>query len=160
MRVARLALSASHQRRSGVLGDDERLELFAHLRVRHADAGHVEHRRVIHPRDNIYAPTLQKGDRPVVEPRHIRRGKPETCDPEPGDCVLLYTDGITEAFSPPPDKQMFGTDRLHGALETCTGEPECVIVSIHEKLYDHTRSRSRADDQTLVAMRVDANGSC
>jgi len=75
------------------------------------------------------------------------------------DSILLYTDGITEAFSPPPDRQMFGTDRLNDALQECTGEPDCMVVSIHEKLYDHTRSRSRADDQTLVAMRIDTNGN-
>ncbi len=76
-----------------------------------------------------------------------------------GDSVLLYTDGITEAFSPPPDRQMFGTDRLDEALRACTGEPECIVVSIHEKLYDHTRSRTRADDQTLVAMRIDTDST-
>lgn len=75
------------------------------------------------------------------------------------DSIVMYTDGITEAFSPPPEHEMFGTERLTQALETCTGEPECVIDSIHEKLYAHTKSRSRADDQTLVAMRVDTNGA-
>lgn len=74
---------------------------------------------------------------------------------EPGDTVVLYTDGITEAFSPPPDRVMFGTERLQGALEMCSGEPPCVVESIHERLYDHTRSRERADDQTLVALRVE-----
>lgn len=74
---------------------------------------------------------------------------------EPGATVLLYTDGVTEAFSPPPEREMFGTQRLAGALEGCSGEPPCVIESVHAKLYDHTRSRDRADDQTLVAIRAE-----
>ncbi|MEQ9616493.1 MAG: PP2C family protein-serine/threonine phosphatase [Phycisphaerales bacterium] len=76
------------------------------------------------------------------------------------DSIVMYTDGITEAFSPPPERQMFGLEGITSALVPCTGEPACVIDSIHEKLYAHTRSRSRADDQTLVAMRVATNGSC
>src|SRR5690606_27447098 len=27
-----------------------------------------------------------------------------------GETVVLYTDGITEAFSPPPEREMFGVD--------------------------------------------------
>ncbi|MBL8747337.1 MAG: PP2C family protein-serine/threonine phosphatase [Phycisphaerae bacterium] len=72
----------------------------------------------------------------------------------PGETLVLYTDGITEAFSPPPDREMFGTDRLQETLAACSGEPDCVIESVHSRLFDHTRSRDRVDDQTLVAVRV------
>lgn len=74
---------------------------------------------------------------------------------EPHDTVVLYTDGITEAFSPPPNREMFGVERLHDALRHCSGEPECVIDSIHQWLYRHTGARTRDDDQTIVAMRVE-----
>lgn len=70
---------------------------------------------------------------------------------EPGDTVVMYTDGITEAFN--DQRQMFGTDRFDAALSHCTGEPDCVIDSIHTALYEHTHARTRADDQTLVAIR-------
>lgn len=73
-----------------------------------------------------------------------------------GDTVVLYTDGITEAFAPAPAKEMFGEERLTQALLECSGAPECVIDSIHERLYRHTGSMDRADDQTLVAVRVEA----
>jgi sigma-B regulation protein RsbU (phosphoserine phosphatase) len=75
---------------------------------------------------------------------------------DPGDTLVLYTDGVTEAFSPPPDREMFGVDRLHAALDHCSGEPPCVIESIHERLYQHTRSRERDDDQTLLALKTAA----
>lgn len=73
----------------------------------------------------------------------------------PADTVVMYTDGITEAFSPPPNREMFGLERLHAALRDCSGEPPCVIESIHEGLYEHTGLRTRDDDQTIVAMRVE-----
>ncbi len=71
------------------------------------------------------------------------------------ETVVLYTDGITESFSPPPERAMFGVEGLHGALRECSGEPSCVIESIHEKLFEHTHSRDRADDQTLLALKVE-----
>ena len=67
------------------------------------------------------------------------------------DTLVLYTDGITEAFS--ADREQFGTRRLDEALIVCSGEPECVVDSVHKALYQHTRSLSRDDDQTIVALR-------
>lgn len=77
-------------------------------------------------------------------------------DLDQGQTLILYTDGITEAFSPAPERDMFGAHRLHEALVTCTGEPTCVIESIHRRLFEHTGSRNRDDDQTIVAVRVEA----
>ncbi len=73
----------------------------------------------------------------------------------PGDTVVLYTDGITEAFN--DQRQMFGTQRFDHALAGCSGDPDCVIDSIHNALYEHTKARTRADDQTLVAVRYVGN---
>jgi len=69
--------------------------------------------------------------------------------------VVLYTDGITEAFGPggAAEHDMFGVERLDAALVACSGEPECVVDSVHGALYEHTRSLDRDDDQTLVAIR-------
>lgn len=67
------------------------------------------------------------------------------------DTIVLYTDGITEAFN--EQREMFGVERLDAALTGCSGDPDCVIDSVHTALYAHSRSRTRADDQTLVAIR-------
>lgn len=69
----------------------------------------------------------------------------------PMDTLVLYTDGITEAHS--PDRQMFGPERLDQALVQCTGMPDCVVDSVHGALFAHTGSLTRADDQTLIAIR-------
>lgn len=73
----------------------------------------------------------------------------------PGETLVAYTDGIVEAFSPPPRREMFGVQRLRESLLRCSGEPTCVIDHIHQSLFQHTRSRDRVDDQTIVALRVE-----
>jgi phosphoserine phosphatase RsbU/P len=70
---------------------------------------------------------------------------------EPGDTVILFTDGITEAMN--ETRELFGERRLDDSLRHCDGSPDCAIDSIHHALFDFTKSRTRADDQTLVAIR-------
>jgi sigma-B regulation protein RsbU (phosphoserine phosphatase) len=75
----------------------------------------------------------------------------ETIDLQPNDTLVLYTDGITEAFD--STRAMFGEERLQESLDQCSGAPDCVVDSVHGALFRHTGSMSRADDQTLVAIR-------
>lgn len=70
---------------------------------------------------------------------------------EPGETLVLYTDGITEAFD--DNGRMFGTKGLIDALERCSGMPDCVVDSVHAALYMHTGVMDRDDDQTLVALQ-------
>jgi len=70
-----------------------------------------------------------------------------------GETIVLYTDGITEAFGGSGGRDMFGLDRFDTTLGRCTGEPPCVIDSIHTALYEHTGAMSRDDDQTIVALK-------
>lgn len=70
----------------------------------------------------------------------------------PGDTLVLYTDGVTEAFS--RGREMFGTSRLDGAIARADqADPRKVVQSVHEALFEHTGSMSRADDQTIVVLR-------
>lgn len=69
----------------------------------------------------------------------------------PNDTVVMYTDGITEEFN--GAREMFGVERLDSALDGCSGDPECVVGSVHGALFEHTGARTRADDQTIVAFR-------
>lgn len=71
---------------------------------------------------------------------------------EKGDCMLLYTDGVTESFS---DKgEAYGDERL---VETLNQIKECTSQSIIEKVQDSLHafrgSAPPSDDVTLVSIR-------
>ena len=69
-----------------------------------------------------------------------------------GETLVLFTDGITEAFGRGSNNEMFGFGRLDKALTGCSGTPECVVDSIHAALFKFTNERRRDDDQTIVAI--------
>jgi len=70
----------------------------------------------------------------------------------PGQTLVLYTDGITEART--ASGEMFGYERLDEALEPCSGAADCIIDTIHRSLYEFTGMRTRDDDQTIVAIQI------
>ncbi|MBX3388263.1 MAG: PP2C family protein-serine/threonine phosphatase [Phycisphaeraceae bacterium] len=81
----------------------------------------------------------------------------------PGDSILLYTDGITEAFGAQgtdAKADMFGIERLDAAILASDGRPDTMIENIHKALFEHTRARTRADDQTLVALQYVGPDRC
>ena len=68
----------------------------------------------------------------------------------PGDVVLLYTDGVTEARV--GGHELFGEDRLHRLLEECAGLTAAEIVSrVTKRLEDVADLR---DDLAILALRV------
>lgn len=71
---------------------------------------------------------------------------------EPGQTLVFYTDGITEAMDEAED--MFGVEGIESALTVCSGEPACVLDSITGALAEHTHRAKNMDDQTLVAMKL------
>jgi phosphoserine phosphatase RsbU/P len=71
---------------------------------------------------------------------------------EPGQSVVLYTDGITDASC--PDGTRFGLSRLEHALTECTGNPGCVVESVTAALNVHEQCMRPNDDQTIVVLRV------
>jgi sigma-B regulation protein RsbU (phosphoserine phosphatase) len=69
----------------------------------------------------------------------------------PGDTLVLYTDGITELRD--KANELFGEERFDDAVHRCSGMPECVVDSVHQAMYKFTGSMTRQDDQTLVVVR-------
>lgn len=72
---------------------------------------------------------------------------------EPGQTLVMYTDGIIEEQD--AQGQMFGVGGIKNALAHCDGEPRCVIHAINETLGWHRAEQPIADDQTIVAIRLD-----
>jgi sigma-B regulation protein RsbU (phosphoserine phosphatase) len=66
----------------------------------------------------------------------------------PGDRLVLYTDGITEACS--PSGEQFGVARIEGALARATSRPEEIVDSILNEVARFTAGGSLADDRTLL----------
>ena len=78
---------------------------------------------------------------------------------EPGDCLLLYTDGVTEARTSEGD--FFGLERLvdltnrHASLLLT---PEALLRQLVRDVRDHTGQDDLADDATVVVVRWDGPG--
>ena len=70
----------------------------------------------------------------------------------PGDSLLLYTDGVTEAMN--SAGEFFGSSRL---LEICSGSstddsPEALLAMIGDSMTAFTAGASQSDDITLLAV--------
>jgi sigma-B regulation protein RsbU (phosphoserine phosphatase) len=77
---------------------------------------------------------------------------------EPGDTLVLFSDGVTEAAD--PDEQMFGTTRLK---ELLTGQLECPLEQLQkcvlEAVENFARGAHQADDLTLLIVRYRATAA-
>ncbi len=75
-----------------------------------------------------------------------------TIEMKPGDCLLLYTDGLSEAFSPSGD--LFGVERLCRHFQTHPCEsPRDLLKSLEEAVDEFMESLPAADDMTLLALQ-------
>jgi sigma-B regulation protein RsbU (phosphoserine phosphatase) len=71
---------------------------------------------------------------------------------EPGDLLVLYTDGITEARD--RHDQMFGSDRLRELVATGPDSPGALCDSIVAAVTAHQGRPIGDDDQTLIVLRI------
>jgi sigma-B regulation protein RsbU (phosphoserine phosphatase) len=70
----------------------------------------------------------------------------------PGDVLVLYTDGITEAMD--SGNNQFGVDRLNEVLARCDLSATALVNSILEALDRFTRGHAAHDDRTLLVAKV------
>ena len=69
----------------------------------------------------------------------------------PGDCLVLYTDGVTEAFN--LHDQMYGDDRLIRILKTQIGENASTVLAIIETdLAEFRDGAPLSDDTTMLSI--------
>jgi serine phosphatase RsbU (regulator of sigma subunit) len=69
-----------------------------------------------------------------------------------GDCIILYTDGITESKN--RSGKEFG---IHGILEAVEDisdpNPQLIVNSIMESLYKHRGTKDHVDDETILVLQ-------
>lgn len=71
----------------------------------------------------------------------------------PGDTLLLYTDGVTEAMS--PQQEQFGEARLAALVQNDSGiSPKELIGVLRQSLLEFTAGQQPADDTTILACRI------
>jgi len=71
---------------------------------------------------------------------------------EPGDCLVMFTDGVTECFS--PENEAYGDGRLLETLQRCIGlDVEAVLNAIVDSLAEFRSTAPTSDDMTLLAIR-------
>ena len=86
----------------------------------------------------------------LMEGFHVRS---EQVALNPGDTLVLYTDGVTEAMN--PAHEQFGLDRLADSIRQNNGlSPEQLIQRILLAVNTFTGGTPLVDDVTLVAARV------
>ncbi|MBK8067874.1 MAG: serine/threonine-protein phosphatase [Rhodanobacteraceae bacterium] len=74
-------------------------------------------------------------------------------DARPGDLLVCYTDGITEARD--RDGRQFGVERIEAILErNRLDSPEAILAEILAEVHAHQGGEIGSDDQTLVLLRL------
>ena len=70
---------------------------------------------------------------------------------EPGSKIFVYTDGVPEATN--ADEDMFGTDRMIGALNTDPGAaPKQILKNVRSAVDDFVKDAEQFDDLTMLCL--------
>jgi sigma-B regulation protein RsbU (phosphoserine phosphatase) len=78
----------------------------------------------------------------------------ETISLVPGDEILLYTDGVTEAERK-SDETFYGEERLSALLQSNSDQPtEMFCQTIETALFDFSGTDHRDDDVTIVVIKA------
>ena len=70
---------------------------------------------------------------------------------EPGDKLLLYTDGLTEMFNAAGDE--YGVARVHAlAKKHATADPQAMLTACLEEIRNFSAAAKQTDDLTLLVL--------
>lgn len=73
----------------------------------------------------------------------------------PGDILLLMTDGLTEAFS--SNNEMFGRDRIFEVIRrTRAADADQIVEAIFREVASFSEGTEQSDDMTIVVMKHDS----
>lgn len=118
------------------------------LRVRIAGGGHPSP-LVLRPDGTVRA--VKVGGMPIGALTDARFTEAEVVL-APGELLVAYTDGVTEARGGPRDLEMFGEDRLHQALASSVGLPPEAVIDRLLQLVDEWLDGQSQDDIALLAV--------
>jgi sigma-B regulation protein RsbU (phosphoserine phosphatase) len=77
---------------------------------------------------------------------------------EPGDVLVMYTDGVTEAFD--GDDRMFDRDRLQQVvLEHRHRSAQYIVDAVTAAVREFSGEREQADDLTMVVVKCAPDAS-
>jgi phosphoserine phosphatase RsbU/P len=71
----------------------------------------------------------------------------------PGEGLLLYTDGVTEARTAPGSQQRLGEDGLREALVACAGQDTTATLDALLQVTPDLAAGTPTDDVCLLALR-------
>jgi sigma-B regulation protein RsbU (phosphoserine phosphatase) len=74
---------------------------------------------------------------------------------EPGDILIGYTDGVTEAMS--PQQKLFGKKRFLALLENPSPTAAELLEKIKSELFNHIDNATQFDDITMIAVKREPN---
>ncbi|MEW6028087.1 MAG: PP2C family protein-serine/threonine phosphatase [Chloroflexota bacterium] len=126
-----------------------RLDLAART-LTYASAGHNP--ALVHRRDSKEAVWLQPTGPAIGLTEHFAV-RPATIQLADEDILLLYTDGVTEAFN--AKMEQFGTERLLDVVRQNEARyADGLLKSVRQALNDFTNGQPLVDDVTLVVCKV------
>jgi sigma-B regulation protein RsbU (phosphoserine phosphatase) len=73
-----------------------------------------------------------------------------SCAIAPGDTLLLYTDGITEAMD--PGGELYGEERLDSLARQDHGTPRALVDALVADVRRHSAAATQSDDLTVLAV--------
>jgi sigma-B regulation protein RsbU (phosphoserine phosphatase) len=77
---------------------------------------------------------------------------------QPGDAIMLYTDGVTEAIS--SSNEFYGDDRLERYLESSyPSSPESIVADLHKSVKDFAKGAPQSDDITVLVLQYTPDAS-
>ncbi len=115
-------------------------------RLSYSSAGHNPPRWRLNEQGKIYS--LQHAQHFPLGVTTMFEAVEASVQLNPGDQLILYTDGIVEATN--SRNELYGLERLDQELSVSTPNPEAMIATLLKSLDEYTGGAAPSDDRTIV----------
>lgn len=116
--------------------------------LRYGNAGHTP--ALLHRADGAEPETLGRTGNPLfISPSLSQPFQEKTLQLRPGDCLLVYTDGVTEAMD--AEQNFYGDERLLETFQRTTHlDPAQQLQAIRRDVEEHEGEDHQADNTTIL----------